>query len=232
MLSDSELIRLQAETLFTYDAAGRMLRLREPNGGPAPRFFLGRTRSGRITRFRADVSGEAVRAIEATLSAEPITADLQPDPAALNEIRGILAREAPVRQEYRGPAYRFPDHISQPPDVVAITRANAGLGGQGFSWLIDEVDGRQPCCALVRDGAAVALCFCARRGPQAAEAGVETLAPYRGQGYATAVTAGWALAVRALGLIPLYSTTWDNLASQAVARRLGLVRYGSNLHLT
>jgi hypothetical protein len=232
MLSDTETVSLQAETLYTHDAAGRLLRLREPNGGPAPRFFLGRSGSGRIARFRADVSGDAVRAIEAVLSVEPITADLQADPAALAAIRDILAREAPVRQEYRGPAYYFPDQIAWPPDVVAITRANAGLGGQGFSWLIDEVDGRQPCCAVLRDGAAVALCFCARRGARAAEAGVETLEPYRGLGYASAVTAAWALAVRALGLIPLYSTSWDNLASQAVARRLGLVRYGADLHLT
>lgn len=232
MLSDAHLIDLQAETLFTHDAAGRLLRLREPNGGPAPRFFLGRTATSRAMRFRADVSGNAMREIENLVSAEPISANVQSDPAALDTIRAILARAAPVRRENRGPAYRFPDQIIRPSDVVAITRANAHLGGQGFAWLFDEVDARQPCYAVVRGGEAVALCFCARRGARAAEAGVETLEPYRGRGYATTVTAGWALAVRTLGLIPLYSTSWDNLASQGVARRLGLIRYGSDLDLT
>jgi RimJ/RimL family protein N-acetyltransferase len=232
MLSDAERIDLQAETLFTHNAAGRLLRLREPNGGPAPRFFLGRTATSRTLRVRADVSAGCVREIERLVRAEPITADVRSDPAALDAVRAILARDAPVRREYRGPAYRFSDPIAPPPDAVAITRANAHLGGQGFSWLVDEVDERQPCCAVVRGGEAVALCFCARRSTRAAEAGVETLEPYRGRGYATAVTAGWALAVRALGLVPFYSTSWNNLASQGVARRLGLICYGSNLHLT
>ncbi len=62
-------------------------------------------------------------------------------------------------------------------------------------------------------------------------AGIETLEAYRGRGYATAVVAGWAYAIRATDRIPLYSTSWDNLASQAVAHRLGLVQYGTDLSL-
>ncbi|HZS91689.1 MAG TPA: GNAT family N-acetyltransferase, partial [Chloroflexota bacterium] len=46
-----------------------------------------------------------------------------------------------------------------------------------------------------------------------------------------AVVAGWARAIRASGRIPLYSTSWDNHASQAVARKLGLVQYGTDLSL-
>ena len=74
----------------------------------------------------------------------------------------------------------------------------------------------------------------ARLTDRAAEAGVETLEPYRGHGYAAVVAAGcagWAHAIRATGRIPLYSTSWDNLASQGVARRLRLVQYGTDLSL-
>ncbi|MBI4639501.1 MAG: GNAT family N-acetyltransferase [Candidatus Tectomicrobia bacterium] len=71
-----------------------------------------------------------------------------------------------------------------------------------------------------------------RLSDRAAEAGVETLEEFRGHGYATNVTAGWALAIRERGLIPFYSTWWENIASQAVARQLGLILYGVELHFT
>ena len=42
--------------------------------------------------------------------------------------------------------------------------------------------------------------------------------------------AAWAQAVRTQGGIPLYSTSWDNRASRAVAHNLGLSLYGEDLH--
>jgi len=72
-----------------------------------------------------------------------------------------------------------------------------------------------------------------RTDPRAAhEAGVETLPEFRGNGFAKEVTAGWARAVDALGAIPMYSTSWQNTASQAVAKKLGLICYGAEFHIT
>ena len=45
------------------------------------------------------------------------------------------------------------------------------------------------------------------------------------------VVAAWAHAIRAEGRTPLYSTSWDNAASQGVARKLGLVIYGTDFSL-
>ena len=85
--------------------------------------------------------------------------------------------------------------------------------------------------AVVEDGLALSVCFCSRRSDAAAEAGLETAAAFRGRGLGSQVTAAWALAVRASGRIPLYSTSWSNGASLAVARKLGLVAYASGWSL-
>jgi RimJ/RimL family protein N-acetyltransferase len=86
--------------------------------------------------------------------------------------------------------------------------------------------------AAVIDDQAVAVCGSVRITARAHEAGVETSLPHRGHGYAAQTTAAWAKAVRALGVEPLYSTSWDNAASRAVARKLGLIHFCNDLHLT
>ncbi len=43
-----------------------------------------------------------------------------------------------------------------------------------------------------------------------------------------AAVAAWAAHVRAAGLLPLYSTSWDNHASQGLARSLGFDLYGED----
>ena len=57
-------MRLHIEALFTHDANGDMVRVNEPNGGVAPRFFLGRTAEGVALRFRHDVDRAIRRQIE------------------------------------------------------------------------------------------------------------------------------------------------------------------------
>ena len=76
--------------------------------------------------------------------------------------------------------------------------------------------------ALAEDGYAVSICFCARLAATVAEAGVETAEPFRGRGFAPRVTAAWASAIRKSGRLPLYSTSWANTSSLAVAHKLRL----------
>ena len=78
---------------------------------------------------------------------------------------------------------------------------------------------------------AVAVCASVRITDAAHEAGVETVPAYRRCGYATRVVRAWADAVSSMGAKPLYSTSWANLASQTVAKRLGLVFVGNDYQI-
>jgi len=228
-----DLLALQAAVLYTHDAAGRLLRVNEQDGDPAPRFFLGRTLAGNLWRCRHDLPPDLARDLARLATEEPIVADLRMEPRNYDRIRALLGSHAPIAGAWHGPAYHFPDAPLVPPDgAVRVTRANGELLRPTFADLIRDLDWLQPCLAVVEGGAAVSVCFSSRNHPRAAEAGVNTIEAARGRGHAVRAVTGWAAAVRAEGRIPLYSTSWDNVASQGVARRLGLVLYGADLSLT
>jgi hypothetical protein len=225
---DDELMRLRVETLFACDARGRMLRANDPDGTPAPRLFIARTLHSIIYRLHHSVPDALAHQLSVIIEAEPRTSDLRAPLAGAQALREALAGHAPLTGEGGGPAYRFSDEPVQPPDVVSVTPDDTHLVRDTFPWVTEP--GWQPCFGVVRDGAAVSVCFSARSSARVAEAGVNTLPGFRGRGYAAAVTSAWAATMHAQGIIPLYSTSWDNLASQSVARRLGLHMFGADLH--
>jgi hypothetical protein len=231
---DLHFLELQIEALFTHDLAGHIVAINEPGGGPAPRFFLGRTRTANLWRIRHDVPEATARRLDALAAAEPVYDDLGAQPRGMAGFLGALRLDQPVRLGESGPAYRFPDVLPAPEGVTRITRANLHLLRR-MGWdpeaLAREFEGREPMLAVVEDVTAVSFCFSARLTAHAAEAGVETLDAYRGRGHASAVVTAWARAIRATGRVPLYSTSWDNRDSQAVAGTLELVQYGSDLSL-
>ena len=232
MLSDIELMAVQAGALFRHDAQGRLLAVNESGDPLAPRLFLGRTITGNLWRFRHDLPESPVRELEGLLQTEPVASDLALPPICLARVRSALEAHTPIAETWSGPAWRFPDEIGPPPGVTPVTRANADLVRSAFPYLADHLASMRPCMAVIRGGDAVSVCFSARNSAEAAEAGVATVEAFRGRGYAAAVAAAWGIAVRQSGRIPLYSTSWENLASQAVARRLGLILYGVDLSLT
>lgn len=232
-------MRRHIEALFTHDAAGRLLHVREHDGAPAPRFFLGRTADGVVCRCRADVDAALCRALEAAAAADPVdfAAEVASEGRAVDAAR-YVALLGPVRQVSGGPAFRFPAELPTlaPPTgalagaVVRVTEANAEVLRPLLADWLPDVDRSPPLFAHVVEGRAVSVCASVRITPRAHEAGVDTRPPdVRGRGYAPRVVAAWARAVRALGAEPLYSTAWGNAASRAVARKLGLVAYGSDL---
>jgi RimJ/RimL family protein N-acetyltransferase len=231
------IMALQVAALYRCTPAGRLLAVNEP--GPeaeqplAPRFFMGRTPAGHHWRFRHDLPAELMIALERLCQAEPLPASLLAPPRQRAPIMRLLAEHAPIQTEYRGPAFWIPQGIAVPDHVVLVGKDNQALLAANFAWLLPltSAEQRGPLSATVVDGQAVAVCFCARLTTQAAEAGLETAAAYRGHGYGGAAVAGWAAAIRASGRLPLYSTWWENLASRRVAEKLGLVLYGEDWSL-
>jgi RimJ/RimL family protein N-acetyltransferase len=225
-------MRLHIEALFTHDAEGNLDRVNEPQGAPAPRLFIGRTVDGVVRRFRHDIGPDLRRELDTALHEDHLerhTLDSRLDPA---RYAAILGRVAPVQRTWEGPAFLFPDEIPMAREAVRLTHENAQLLRPYLeSWLADAgITG--PMYALVVDGHAVSVCASVRQTTTADEAGVDTASSFRGRGYAGQVVAAWARAVRDESRIPLYSTSWENEASRAVARKLGLAHFGSDLHMT
>lgn len=230
--SASDLMTIQAETLFRHDPAGRLTTVNEPDGGPAPRLFLGRTTAGNVWRLRHDLPPTLAAELAGVLANEPPLGDPRQPAVTYERLGAALEAVAPVERVWDGPAWWIPEDVDLRYDITTETVVAAALLRGEFPGWARDLAAASPCVAVVVDGAAVAVCCSARTSPRASEAGVETLERYRGRGYASAVVAAWAAEVRRAGRLPLYSTSWDNVASQAVARRLGLRLYGIDLHIT
>jgi GNAT superfamily N-acetyltransferase len=234
MPTDLELMSIHARALFTHDAESRLLSVNEPGGAaaPAPRLFLGRTRVGAVRRFRADLPGRLVRELDSLCADEPpLSTNFDEPPRHAERYVRLLEEHGPVGRVSAGPAYYFHEEIAPSRQAVAVTEGEEEKLRGGFEELVDELPAWQPFVAIVEGNRAVSVCRSVRITPEAHEAGVETLPDFRGRGYAKDVAAEWARRVRAVGAVPLYSTSWENKASQAVARKLRLECYGADFQV-
>ena len=233
MISDFELMVVQADTLFIHDAKGQLKFINKPitpEKHLAPRLFIGRTKVGSVYRFRYDLPPIICAQLEELILLESPLRDIVQQPDYVGTVKEILSGHAPVQRMYAGPAFRFPNALNRTAEAVSVDKHNAELLEFGFSDWIDELDHIQPCVGVLEEGKIVSLCCSVRKSSKAEEAGVETLASYRGKGYAARTVAGWAQTVKEKGRIPFYSTSWDNRASQRVAQKLGLTPFGTDLN--
>lgn len=231
--TDLDIMRLHVDAEFTHDAAGDLVSTNEPTAAIAPRFFLGQTALGFVVRFRCDVAGARRLVLENALAGGALTATQLERPLDPAPFERILAEDSPVLHTSVGLAFRFPQSLP-PVDGTRVLRdaADATILHPLLAAWAPDIESSPPLLAFVVDGQAVAVCASVRITPRAHEAGLETAAPFRRRGYGKVVVAAWSRAVRALGAEPLYSTTWQNDASRAVARALGLIPVGRDLHIT
>lgn len=216
------------QTGYVLDDRGCIVSTREPAPEHGPLFVLVRAGMRRVFAVHASIA-DAKDELGELVRGEPSVRHPQCEPVYGDRYRAIVSRHLGdvATRSYGGPAYRFPDTLPLPADTVRIEDERE-LARHFHGWVPGEIaGGRAPVLAIVQDGAPVSVCFCARRGDVACEAGLETAAAFRGRGYAARVTAAWALAVRAEGRTPLYSTGWANAASLSVARKLGLAFYAA-----
>ncbi len=209
------------------------LRTRDPDPRDVrtPAFHLVRTAEGNRWLTSAALPPAQRAALEATLHSEPAVplADLEGAPL---QIEAVLRDLLGAGSLYRGPAFVFPGALAPPAAAVSLVDDPRSLRPVAqLAWVRDALVAAHPLCvARNLDGDVVAVCHSSRSHPSAAAAGVETAEGYRGAGLGTAVVLGWAAAARAEGRVPLYGTSWSNAPSRAIAKKLGLVMFGEEIH--
>ena len=208
---------VELQTLFIVNPDRRIISTREPNPNRGPLFALIRDETQCAWAVGLQVEQDVADEVNALADDECPISDLHESPKHARRYERILAGEIES-----GPAFRFPDAISPPQNAIKIETLEPLLR-HFVGWTQDELPERSPIMAVYEAGAAVSVCFCARRSAFAAEAGVETAPAYRGRGYAATAVAAWAARIQQSGLLPIYSTSWENVSSLAVARKLGLV---------
>jgi hypothetical protein len=232
--AEPDLLRQHADVLFLTDPSGHLTAINEPDAEAPPRLFLARGRGSHLIRFRGDVPEQTVEACRAIAPELPPWTS-EPSVTSLFEpLRVALGGHAPITSEERGPAFRFGDRVASAGDAatVLIDERSAHLLERHFPYTRSVLAWRSPVVGVVQDGWVVSACFSARKTSAAAEAGVVTEEPYRGRGLAPIVVSGWREVVEGMGAPqPLYSTSWDNAASLAVARKLRLIPYAETLSL-
>ena len=169
------------------------------------------------------------------IEGETIGDDPEAEPPYAGAVREALSEHAPITGEGSGPCFAVESLGPQPAgEVVRIEAGNRHLLAGFPGWELEqpsEVEERQPCFAVLDGERAVSVCFGARR-PGAAlgggvEAGVDTLEGHRRHGYAKRVVYAWAAELLRQGRVPLYSTSWENTASRAVAKALDMRLYAA-----
>jgi GNAT superfamily N-acetyltransferase len=186
---------------------------------------------GALWRFRHDVGHDVRRELEAAIHEDASERPALDSPINASRYEAILARSAAVQRTEAGPAFCFPDELPPTSNAILVTEENAQLLHPLLQAWVPDVRLSEPLFALTADGHAAAVCCSVRRTDGAHEAGVETAPAYRRRGYAAQLVTAWARAVRDMGRVPLYSTSWQNEASRAVARKLALIQFGNDLHI-
>ena len=205
--------------MFSLDADGRLV-------GRAPCLHIVRTTEHVICKTHADLPDDVHESLTA-ICRKPRGRPREWSEQYATYVN-ILTKFATVASVRSGSLFTVPiAGAAAVSCAVKITTSKAHLLVPELSeWLPDLPSGR-PMMAAVEEGRAVAICASVCSSGEAHCAGVETAPAYRLRGHARTVVQAWATCVRGLGAMPFYATTFDNVASQTLARSLAMPLIGS-----
>lgn len=222
-MQELELMRLHCDALYVQNDVLDIVCINDWLRRPAPVFWMGVTHGGIQWRFRDNVSSDIRVRAERMIDQEPHCVSAE-QPRHHDAFRSLFG----MRSAIAGPTYWLSDmsaYRDHPTQRVSAANAYVLQGSELDAW-IPDIPHQQPVFASLVRGRAVAVCASVRSTGAAHEAGVETLPHHRRAGHATAAVAAWARELLGAGIVPLYSTSWSNLASQRVASALGFEAFG------
>jgi len=225
MISDAELMKIQARTLYRLNAEERITGINEGDFSGAPLLFIGKTPDSIQTYYHEEMSKSLITELKESIS----------DPISIIQLCRIIEKYHPIQNIWMGPAYVYKGHTTPEMEddhrIVRITQQNSRLLDTFFAELQNVLEVKSPVFGYVLDGQAVSVCCSARTSEAGSEASLYTAEPYRGQGFAARVVSKWCEYLHAQGRIALYSTSWDNIGSQRIAQKSNLVPYGADFSI-
>jgi hypothetical protein len=216
------LLNQLAETMFASDVCGRLM-------DEAPHVHVLRTPAGVLCRCHADLPDDLADEIDGLVRRPRRRPREWAQTYA--DIVGAVTSVLPLTALRAGPLYCFPEALERDEVAISIGADNVGLLSGGLEEWAADVPAGLPMMAVVADGHAVSICASVRASRSVHCAGVETVEASRGRGFGAHAVMAWAGVVQMRGATPIYGTTFDNVESQRLARRLGLHPIGSEFSL-
>lgn len=195
------------------DKDGLLIRVPGPNPDEIARIYAYQYEDGYITYFRRDVPA-SIREQICALGAENVFHDQE-------AVKALLLRDAPCTVVGFFHVYVFLDTPSpdQFPDVARLGEVHRALIEEYHAGLnVTE----RAVWAVIQDGMIVSTCGSVRENEKAGECYAFTVPEYRRRGYGRQVTAAWGYHLVEQGKVAFHSHARENLASQSLARSLGL----------
>ncbi|MCL2006828.1 MAG: GNAT family N-acetyltransferase [Treponema sp.] len=235
-MPERELLEIRIRTLFTLSPESKLLSINEPSTipKPAPRLYIGKTIDdtkidGKIIYyFGKDVLRETIEELKSFLERE----------SALNESKLIDFQDEYLKilagVNYEKEIFYHHNWQINPSsnECILIAKENIDKINLGeFDWLAGEIHFCQPCFGITENNVLVSICRSVRIGDGAHEAGIETIEEHRGKSHAQKVLINWINKLQGSNIIPFYSTSIKNKASQRVAEKAGLKYSGIGLSI-
>jgi HAD superfamily hydrolase (TIGR01509 family) len=192
-----QLIQLQVELEYRLDAQGRLVPL--PGSTEQAYYLVHRYISGYLSYLHHEIPPTVRESLDRL---GPDTAFVAPQ-EILDHLNGVF----PCKPSGPFYCYYFP-----------YTPASSSFP------LVQQVGNR---FEIWIDGQPVSWAWSVRANPRCAEIAVDTLPEFRNRGFARQVSAAWANAITSQGRTAFFSHAQSNLASQALAQSLGLVRFST-----